>query len=116
MNFLEALGLAVKVIREQDEIDEIYLYEPKSKSQVYLKDCEGSLQFIMVDEILQEQVFLAGILNEKLQKKQLSIATILGASWEVRLRKLEHLRAKIGKIGKTKETFIDYAPIGKEEV
>lgn len=115
MDFLEALGLAVEVISEQERLEDIYLYEPKSKTQVYLKDCEGSLHF-MIDEILQEQVFLAGILNEKLQKKQLSIATILGASWEVRLRKLEHLRAKIGKIGKTKKTFIDYAPIGKEEV
>lgn len=115
MDFIEALKLAVSVIREQRELDEIYLYERNSQTRVYLKDCEGSLGF-MSDEPLPEQIFLGGIVNDRIVKKQLSLKVIFSNKWEVRLRKTEHLSAKMERLGKTKENFIDYTPVGRKEV
>lgn len=116
MDFLRALELAVNVIRdEHKELDEIYLYEPSKQVQVYLKDCEGSLQFDC-DEPLQGQVFLAAFLDKQLKGTSLSLKVIFSASWEVRLRKNQHLKATMERLGKTSETFIDYTPVGREEV
>lgn len=115
MDFLRALELAVNVIRDgHKELDEIYLYEPSKQVQVYLKDCEGSLQF-MCDEPLPEQIFLASCLDKRLRGTSLSLEVIFSASWEVRLRKNQHLKATMERLGKKGE-FIDYTPVGKEEV
>lgn len=116
MDFLKALELAVGVIRDNahDGLDEIYLYETSSQTQVYLKDCEGSLQF-MSDEPLPEQIFLASFLDKRLQSTYLSLEVIFSCEWEVRLHKTEHFRA-IALQGKTSEMFIDYTPVGREEV
>lgn len=111
MDFVKALELAVSVIKEQRELDEIYLYERNSQTQVYLKDCEGSLQFDS-DESFPEQIFLAGVVNNRFVKKQLSIETIFSNEWEVRLRKTSHLRIVQGKTSE----IIDYTPVDKEEV
>lgn len=115
MDFLDALELAMEVIRGQDELDEIYLYEPSSQMQIYLKDCEGSLQFV-ADEDLPKQIFLAAFLDKRLQATSLSLKVIFSKKWEVRLRKTQHLRATLENLGKTKEEFIDYTPVGREEV
>lgn len=115
MDFLKALELAIEVIREQaSELDEIYLYEPNKQVQVYLKDCEGGLQF-MCDEPLSEQIFLASFLNRHWQSTYLSLEVIFSCEWEVRLRKNQHLRVT-RVLGKATETFLDYIPINKEEV
>lgn len=87
MDFLEALKVAVEVINEQDELDEIYLYEPSSQMQIYLKDCEGSLQF-MGNEPLPPQIFLASFLDERLRSVCVSIEAILSNKWEVRIKKI----------------------------
>lgn len=113
MNFLKALETATQVIREQRQLDEVYIYEINSKTRVYLKNCEGVLEFGF-DELLGEQIFLGSFLDKRLQGTNLSIDTILSASWEVHLRKTEHLRAEPKPLGKTKEQFIDYTPVGKE--
>lgn len=116
MEFMQALNLAVSVIREQgSELDEIYLYEPSKQVQVYLKDCDGGEQFAS-DEPLSEQVFLGGIVDNRIVKKQLSLKTLFGTSWEVRLRKNQHLKVAWARLGKTAETFLDYTPVGREEV
>lgn len=115
MNFLEALKLAVSVIREQRGLDEIYLYETNSQTRVYLKDCEGSLQF-MRDEPLPLQIFLAGVVDNRIVKKQLSIEVIFSKNWEVCLRQSQHLKAQKNYSSKIGEPFIDYTPVGKEEV
>lgn len=115
MDFLKALKLAASVIREQRELNEIYLYEISSQTQVYLKNFEGVLEF-MRDEPLPEQIYLASFLDKRLQGTCLSLKIIFSASWEVRLRKTEHLKATMERLGKTKEEFIDYAPVNKEEV
>lgn len=110
MEFMKALDLAMNVIREQRELDEIYLYEPNTQTQVYLKDVEGSLQF-MRDEPLPEQVFLAAFLDKRLQGTRLSLEVIFSSEWEVQLRKSQHLSAKMELLGKTSEAFIDYTPV-----
>lgn len=114
MNFLEALKTATQVIREQRGLDEVYLYDRVSQKSVYLKDCEGMLEFDL-DESLDKQIFLGSFLDKRLQGTSLSIDTIFSTMWEVRLRKTEHLRA-MRTIGKTSEVFIDYTPADKEEV
>lgn len=114
MDFMKALKLVVQVIREQRELDEIYLYEINSQTQVYLKDYEGSLQF-MSDEPVPPQIFLA-YFYKRSKRTPLSLEVIFSDKWEVRLRKTEHLSAKMANLGKTSEIFIDYTPIGKEEV
>lgn len=112
MDFMQALDSAVSVIREQGgKLDEIYLYERNSQTQVYLKDCEGSLQFDR-DESLPPQIFLASFLNKRLQGTSLSLEVIFSCEWEVRLRKTAHLRVIQGKASE----IVDYAPVGKEEV
>lgn len=117
MNFMKAMQVAASVIREQqDGLKEIYLYEPNKQVRVYLKDCEGSLNFKKHNIYLVEQVFLAGIVDNRIVKKQLSLDTLFSVSWEVRLSKNQHLSAIPKQNGKTKEEFIDYVPIGKEEV
>lgn len=108
MDFMKALKLVVQVIREQRELDEVYLYERNSETQIYLKDCEGSVQF-MSDEPLPAQIFLASFFDKRLQSTYLSLEVIFSCEWEVRLRKNQHLRVTIGS-----ET-LDYIPI-KEEV
>lgn len=113
MNFLEALKTATQVIREQRELDEIYLYDRVSQKSVYLKNCENILEFEF-DKYLDEQVYLGSFLDKRLQGTSLSVDTILSISWEVRLRKTEHLRAELKPLGKTKEQFIDYTPADKE--
>lgn len=117
MNFVKALELAVSVIKENahDGLDEIYLYERSSEAQVYLKNCKGVLEF-SCDEPLPEQVFLASFLDKRLQSKCLSLSVIFSTKWEVRLRKKQHLRAIRALLGKTAEVFIDYTPVGREEV
>ena len=116
MEFMQALDLAVCAIKEQgSELDEIYLYEPSEQVQVYLKDCEGSLQF-MSDEPLPEQIFLAACLDKRMRGTSLSLEVIFSASWEVRLRKNQHLKVAWARLGKTAETFLDYTPVGREEV
>lgn len=91
MNFLEALKVAVQVIREwRDEIDEIYLYEKNNQVRIYLKDCDGNLRFTL-DDILSEQVFLGGVVDDKSCRKQLSLDNIFSASWEVRAQKRQCL-------------------------
>lgn len=116
MNFLEALELAVSVIKEnaRDGLDEIYLYEPSTQTQVYLKNCKGVLEF-SCDEPLPEQVFLAAFLDKRLQSKCLSLSVIFSTKWEVRLLKKQHLRAIRAQLGKTAEALIDYTPVGREE-
>lgn len=115
MVFMEALELAIYVIRDaHDGLDEIYLYEPSTQTQVYLKDCKGSLQFAS-DEPLQPQIYLAAFLDKQLKGTCLSLEIIFSASWEVRLRKEQHLKAAMVRLGKTKGEFIDYTPV-KEEV
>lgn len=116
MDFMKALELAISVINEQgSELDEIYLYEPNKQVRVYLKDCDGSEQFVS-DEPLPEQVFLGGIVDNRIVKKQLSLDTLFSARWEVRLRKNQHLKVTRKMLGKTAETFLDYTPVGREEV
>ena len=115
MNFLEALQMAVEVIREQADLDEIYLYESSSQTQLYLKDCEGSLQFTL-DVSLSSQIYLAACFDKRLESTTLNLNMIFSKDWEVRLRKTELLRAKKNYASKTSEPFIDYAPVGKEEV
>lgn len=113
MKFLEALRVAVRVIREQDELDEIYLYEPSSQMQIYLKNCEGNLEF-MLDESLPEQIYLASFLDKRLQATSLSLKVIFSKKWEVRLRKIEHLRA-IYEVGSIMEkSFMSYTPVSRE--
>lgn len=107
MNFLEALKLAVEVIRQQANLDEVYLYEPSSQIQLYLKNFEGVLEFTR-DENLPEQIYLV-------QSTALNLNMIFSKDWEVRLRKKEHLRAKKNYASKIGEPFIDYTPVGKEE-
>lgn len=113
MNFLEALETATQVIREQRQLEEVYLYDRVSQKSVYLKDCEGMLEFDF-DRFLDTQVYLGSFLDKRLQGTSLSIDTIFSISWEVRLRKSEHLRAELKPLGKTKEQFIDYTPANKE--
>lgn len=116
MDFMKALELAVCVLKEQgSEIDKIYLYEPSEQVQVYLKYCEGSLQF-MSDEPLPEQIFLAACLDKRMRGTSLSLEVIFSASWEVRVRKNQHLKVTRAQLGKTSETFLDYTPVGTEEV
>lgn len=114
MDFMKAMLVAVSVIREQRELDEIYLYEPNKQVRVYLKDYEGGLNFKERNIYLAEQVFLGGIVDNRIVKKQLSLDTLFSASWEVRLQKKSHLSAIPKQL--SKEEFIDYAPVNKEEV
>lgn len=116
MNFIEALETAVSVIREQqDELNEIYLYERVSQNQVYLKNYNGGLEFAR-DKYLEKQIYLGAFLDKNLQSTYLRLDTIFSISWEVKLRKNQHLIAIPKQNGKTKEKFIDYVPVGKEEV
>lgn len=114
MNFLEALKTATQVIREQRGLDEVYLYDRVSQKSVYLKNREGVLEFDL-DRYLKQQIYLGSFLDKQLQGTSLSIDTIFSISWEVHLRKTEHLRAELKTLGKTKEQFIDYTPAGKED-
>lgn len=116
MEFMQALDLAISVIKEQrDELDEIYLYEVNSQTQVYLKDCEGSLEF-NCDESLPEQIYLASFLDKRMRGTCLSLETLFSASWEVRVRKNQHLKVTRKMLEKTAEIFLDYTPVGREEV
>lgn len=116
MNFMKAMQVAESVIREQrDGLNEIYLYERCSQKQVYLKNREGSLDFSR-DKYLTKQIYLGAFLDKSLQGTNLSLDTIFSISWEVHFKKNQHLNAIPKQNGKTKEEFIDYVPIGKEEV
>ena len=116
MEFMQALELAVITIRDvRDELDEIYLYEVSSQTQVYLKDCEGSLEFDR-DGSLPEQIYLASFWDKRMRSTSLSLNVIFSRSWEVRLQKRQHLKARMELCGKTSETFLDYTPVGTEEV
>lgn len=119
MDFMKALELVVSVIKEQGSgLDEIYLYERNSQTQIYLKDCEGSLAFER-DWSLPEQIYLASCLDKRMRSISLSLNVIFSTSWEVRLRKNQHLKATrrsvVGKAGDNNEVvFLDYTPVGRE--
>lgn len=116
MEFMQALSLAMSVIKEQqDKLDRIYLYERNSKMQIALTNFDASVEF-SYDEPLPEQIYLASFLDENFKSKFITLEVIFSASWEVRLRKNQHLKATMERLGKTSETFIDYTPVDREEV
>lgn len=94
MDFLEALSEAVEVIsecekRQDGKLDEIYLYEPISQTQVFLKTMlkEGGGYLIPTNTIdkdlpLLEQVFLGGFFDKGGNSKYLSLDNIFN-EWEV---------------------------------
>lgn len=116
MEFMQALDLAMSVIREQQkELDKIYLYERNSKMRITLTNFDASVEF-SYDEPLAEQIYLASFLDENLKSKFITLKVIFSKSWEVRLRKNQHLKATRSVLGKTSETFLDYTSVGREEV
>lgn len=99
MDFLEALSQAAQIISEsnegknQQELDEIYLYEPRSQTQIFLKTMlkDGRSYLIPTNSIdkdlpLLEQIFLGGFLDADGLRKDLSLDDIFN-DWEVCIKK-----------------------------
>ena len=98
MDFLEALSEAVEVISESEEqqggIDEIYLYEPRSQTRLFLKIMQKEERGYLMptntidkDLPLLEQVFLGGFFDKGGNSKYLSLDNIFN-EWEVCIKKV----------------------------
>lgn len=106
MDFLQALSEAAGVIRENQNgttIEEIYLHEPKSQTQVFIKTMlkkneKVGTHFVPIDNVrkdlpLMEQIFLGGFLDKNGQGKYLSLDDIFG-KWEVCIKRVSRQTIK----------------------